>query len=394
MPVVRRDLFVRLKTLPVALAVLTLLGGAALGVTALMSSAHAQSESAAPDSDHRQRTTPGAETQRSEAGHGDDSHAEDSHGDDSHGGHPDLGKSLGFWTVIPFVVLLLCIAVLPLTTPHWWEHNSSKAYVAFTLGLAMAAYLIISFGGDGLQMLSHTMQEYVSFIMLLGALYVISGGIFVARLARRHAGVQHDGAGHWGADRQLRRHDRRERAADSTAVACEWSAAKEGTHRDLLHLHRLELRRSADRRWAIRRCSSVTWRVCRSLGRSACGHWLIVNGTLLVIFYIWDVVVFNREEAERPGSQLEEVQHHAPLGILGGHNFAFLLAIVAIIYCSGTRHRQRWHALAVWHCRRADARDRAGRLLQHGERVSHEQQIHVRADFGSRHPVRRHLHRP
>jgi len=41
--------------------------------------------------------------------------------------------------------------------------------------------------------------------------------------------------------------------------------------------------------------------------------WLFVNGLLLVIFNLWDQRVFAREELERSGSQLEEVQQHAPL---------------------------------------------------------------------------------
>ena len=42
-------------------------------------------------------------------------------------------------------------------------------------------------------------------------------------------------------------------------------------------------------------------------------QWLLVNGVLLVIFNVWDQIVFDREERERPGSQLEEVQQHEPL---------------------------------------------------------------------------------
>ena len=37
--------------------------------------------------------------------------------------HGSLGSELKVWTVAPFVTLLLCIAVLPLAKPHWWEHN-------------------------------------------------------------------------------------------------------------------------------------------------------------------------------------------------------------------------------------------------------------------------------
>jgi len=63
--------------------------------------------------------------------------------------------------------------------------------------------------------------------------------------------------------------------------------------------------------------------------------WLLVNGVLLVVFHLWDERVFDKEELERPGSQLEEVQHHAPLVITGGHNALFLAGVVAVIALSG-----------------------------------------------------------
>jgi Na+/H+ antiporter NhaD/arsenite permease-like protein len=46
-------------------------------------------------------------------------------------------------------------------------------------------------------------------------------------------------------------------------------------------------------------------------------------------------VALSREERERPGAQLEEVQEHEPLRVDGTANFAFLLGIVAVIFCAG-----------------------------------------------------------
>ncbi|MGH7287274.1 MAG: sodium:proton antiporter, partial [Myxococcota bacterium] len=64
-------------------------------------------------------------------------------------------------------------------------------------------------------------------------------------------------------------------------------------------------------------------------------QWLLVNGSLLVVFNVWDQIVFAREERERPGSQLEEVQQHEPLGVDGIANVGFLAGIVAAIYAAG-----------------------------------------------------------
>src|SRR5262249_42181401 len=63
--------------------------------------------------------------------------------------------------------------------------------------------------------------------------------------------------------------------------------------------------------------------------------WLLLNGALLVIFHFWDEAVFDREERERPGSQLEEVQIHEPLHISGRMNFLLLGGVIALVYASG-----------------------------------------------------------
>jgi Na+/H+ antiporter NhaD/arsenite permease-like protein len=79
----------------------------------------------------------------------------------------------GVYTVAPFVLMLLAIAVCPLWVPHWWEANRNKFAVAAALGLpVMALYL-----ARRPSALVAMAEEYVSFIILLAGLYVISGGI-------------------------------------------------------------------------------------------------------------------------------------------------------------------------------------------------------------------------
>jgi Na+/H+ antiporter NhaD/arsenite permease-like protein len=70
-------------------------------------------------------------------------------------------------------------------------------------------------------------------------------------------------------------------------------------------------------------------------------QWLLVNIALVVAFHIWDSIVFAKEEKQRPGSQLEEVMKHEPLGIRGGLNFLFLAGIVATVLAKGY-YRERW----------------------------------------------------
>src|SRR5688572_14173592 len=94
-----------------------------------------------------------------------------------HGGASSLGSVLELWTLLPFAGLLLAIALLPLVAHRWWERNANKGIVAALFAVPIAAYLMIAHGDAGLATLVEKIEEYISFIVLLGALYVISGGI-------------------------------------------------------------------------------------------------------------------------------------------------------------------------------------------------------------------------
>ncbi|HBH02780.1 MAG TPA: sodium:proton antiporter [Candidatus Rokubacteria bacterium] len=79
------------------------------------------------------------------------------------------------YTVAPFVAMLLAIAVCPLWVTHWWESNRNKAIVALLLGLPILGLYLANRPRALLAM----GEEYVSFIILIGGLYVISGGILL-----------------------------------------------------------------------------------------------------------------------------------------------------------------------------------------------------------------------
>ena len=79
------------------------------------------------------------------------------------------------YSVLPFVAMLLAIAVCPLAAPRWWESNRSKFIVAAALGLPVLAV----YGVRHPVALVHTAGDYVSFIVLLAGLFVISGGILL-----------------------------------------------------------------------------------------------------------------------------------------------------------------------------------------------------------------------
>jgi len=83
--------------------------------------------------------------------------------------------ALPLYTVLPFAAMLLAIALFPLWLPHWWESSRSKLVVAVVLG---APVLALYLARDPAA-LAHAAGDYVSFIILLAGLYVISGGILL-----------------------------------------------------------------------------------------------------------------------------------------------------------------------------------------------------------------------
>jgi Na+/H+ antiporter NhaD/arsenite permease-like protein len=85
----------------------------------------------------------------------------------------ELGQSLSLWAVVPFAGLLLSIALLPLRAPHFWENHKNKALVAFLWSLPIAVFFLFRAPHE----LVLSMKDYSSFLLLLTALFIISGGI-------------------------------------------------------------------------------------------------------------------------------------------------------------------------------------------------------------------------
>ena len=85
---------------------------------------------------------------------------------------------------VPFVLMLLSIAILPLLGPthHWWHVNRHKLLIALILSMLTLAYYAVFVGpASAILAIEHAIPgEYVPFIMLLFSLYVISGGINVS----------------------------------------------------------------------------------------------------------------------------------------------------------------------------------------------------------------------
>jgi len=79
------------------------------------------------------------------------------------------------YMVIPFVTLLLMIATGPIFYPHFWENHYPK--VAVGIGSAVAIYYLAVLNDH--HSLLDSLAEYLSFIALLGSLFIASGGILL-----------------------------------------------------------------------------------------------------------------------------------------------------------------------------------------------------------------------
>ena len=79
------------------------------------------------------------------------------------------------WMILPFGVLLFLIAAGPLFFEKWWHHQYPK--VAVGLGLITVCYYLFILNNGG--RLLHVAHEYVSFIALIGSLFVVAGGIHI-----------------------------------------------------------------------------------------------------------------------------------------------------------------------------------------------------------------------
>lgn len=82
------------------------------------------------------------------------------------------------WAMIPFGIMLLAIAIGPIIAEKWWESNLNKLIVSAVLGVPVAIFMVV-------QGLTHSLVDtiffdYLPFIILLLALFVITGGIHLS----------------------------------------------------------------------------------------------------------------------------------------------------------------------------------------------------------------------
>ena len=246
-----------------------------------------------------------------------------------------LGAQLPLASVLPFLALLLTIAVAPLAVPHWWHSNRNKAIVAALVALPVLLQLGVALGEPGRVVLAEKAHEYLAFIVVIGALFVITGGITVegslAGTPLVNTGVLGIGAvlasivGTTGASvlliRPLLRANKSRRRTVHIVVFFIFIVSNCGGLLTPIGDPPLLLGflKGVPFEWTLR-----LW-----------PQWLTVTAILLAIFNVWDQWALDREERERTGSQLERLMVHEPLRVRGVAAMAGLAGVLLTIVSAG-----------------------------------------------------------
>lgn len=260
----------------------------------------------------------------------------------SEGAHPALkGAGLSALWAIPFVCMLLSIAIMPLTLPHFWEHNFGK--VAVFWGLAFLVPCWIAFGWDVAvyECLHIIITDYIPFIILLFALFTVAGGV---RLKGSLAGTP----------------------IVNTCVLAVGTilASWMGTTGAAMLLIRPLLRANAHRRYRVHSVvffiflvanigGSLTplgdpplflgflkgitffWTTTHLFFKTFC-----LSVALLLIFFVIDWILYKKEgnpvPPHDPGAREEKI------GLDGSINLLFLLGVIAVVLASGMINLGEW----------------------------------------------------
>ncbi len=241
--------------------------------------------------------------------------------------------SIPFSVCIPFVIILLLIAIMPLWIPHWWEKNRHKGIVAFIVSLPVFIFLVLKFPAE----LLATFHDYLSFIILLASLFIISGGI-------------------------LLQGDLKATPAVNTAFLFIGAVIANliGTTGASMLLIRPLLRTNSERKHTLHipvffiflvsniggsltplgdpplflgylRGVPFTW----TLGLFP--EWLTTLGIVLAVFFIWDSLAFKKENYL---DLVQDIAHKEPLRITGTINLLFLLAVILAVFGAKTPYRE------------------------------------------------------
>ena len=254
--------------------------------------------------------------------------------DISHGHELD-GSDLSLYWAIPFVGILFSIAFGPIFFPTIWHRHFGKICIGW--GLITALPMLIYYGIEVMYFsIWHVyLTEYIPFIILLFALYTISGGIRITGYLKGTPEVNLV-------------------LLIIGTILASWM----GTTGAAILLIRPLLRANEARKYNVHTVVFFIFLVA-NIGGSLTplgdpplflgflkgieffwptNHMLfpmmILSIILLAIYYIIERIMYAREANEIKDSQLGQIK--TPLGIEGALNFLFLLGVIAMVLISGT----------------------------------------------------------
>lgn len=246
----------------------------------------------------------------------------------------DLGTQLPLWSAIPFAGILLSIALFPLLAPQFWHHHYPK--VSLFWGVLLTVPFVWVYRGEAVHEILHVaLADYLPFLILLGTLFTVGGGIYVRGSLRGtpivNTAILAIGTflaswiGTTGAAmvliRPLLRANAHRRSKTHTVVFFMFLVANIGGSLTPLGDPPLFLGflRGVPFFWTFHLASEM----------------LLVAVLLLAIYFAVDSLVWRREEpAVR--SWMPETQER--LGLEGAHNLLFLLGVLAAVIASGVWH--------------------------------------------------------
>lgn len=245
------------------------------------------------------------------------------------------GARLSAWWGVPFMGLLLSIALGPLLAPAFWHHHYGKIAVAWSLAFLIPCALAFGVPTAAAGVVHAFLAEYFPFIILLTALFVVAGGICLRGnlhgTPALNTGLLAIGTvlaslmGTTGASMLLirpliRANDNRKHVVHIVVFFIFLVANAGGALTPLgdppLFLGFLK---GVDFSWTV---------------KNIFGETMFMWGSLLVIFYLLDRFYFHKREEEFAPS-LDPTPDDARLRFEGKFNFVLLALVVLLVLMSG-----------------------------------------------------------
>lgn len=230
------------------------------------------------------------------------------------------------WSFIPFGLMLLTIAIGPMVAKDFWESNRNKLIV--TLILAVPTVLCLCLGGMGTELHHQMLHDYIPFIILLTALFIVTGGIHLSGDIEAKPWV------------------------NTLFLGAGWLLASVmGTTGASMLLIRPLLNTNKQRKHVVHTVLFFIALVCNCGGlltplgdpplfmlflRGApfawflklWPEWLLTGGLLLIMYYFADRYYYAKEHPERLAMDKAE---HRPLKLHGTQNLLYLLGVMLAV---------------------------------------------------------------